>query len=597
MSRTVDTSYFDLPAFREKYLSANGDNAMKFYVEGVKCGRCVQKIESLENQIPGIQALRVNLGTHQLEVEMKDAHSSIGAVAQAIEDLGFHLRPIENENDLAMFTKIDDRREMRRLGVAAVCASNIMMFSFATYFGAEGSLGDFFRLLSFLVYLPVVTYVAQPFYVGFWNSLQKRTLSIDGPMAIASGLGFLFSTVNLVRGVGSVYFDSLSGFLFLILLSRFVQKRLQRSFLSADGNLLIDGMTKARKFLPTGALLWAPSESLQLKDHILVKQGEVIPADGILITEHAMVDASCITGESHPVVKRSAMQIQAGTVLLSQEAVIEVSATAEKSEFGALLNRVLQNTSKKTEMQNLSDRYSQILLLVVFAAAILNLLLTWTASPESAMERSLALIILACPCAMAFGTPLALAFSMKKAFQQGFLIKSGDVFEKILKVQNVFLDKTGTLTGKKMRVIQTVPEKISTREAEITLGLEMNSEHPIAQALRLYVSDQVATPAKIELATEVLGVGIEGEFEGKKYALRSSQAITGKRSVALFEEEVPQIHFILEDRLQAPALKLVGKLKEKGLQVSILSGDSASEVAKICKELGLSQDRCFANGK
>lgn len=586
-----DHSFLDLSSFRKSYVTTSRGDQMKFFVEGVKCSRCVQKIESLAKDHQGLQSLRFNMATHQLEVCIQPTETTFSAVAEKIEKMGFRVTPIKTSEDLVHLTQRADRRDLRRLGVAAICASNIMMFSFATYFGASGDYEKLFQWMSFVLYLPVLSYVALPFYQGFWQALKDRRLSVDGPLAIASVSGFVFSVVNLIRGMGSVYFDSLSGFLFLILLSRFFQRRMQRSFLSYRGTIPLDSFSRARR-VAGGGFVWTPADELKPGDQVFVQAMEPLPVDGVVLSDVISVDASFLTGESHPLIKHKGMAIEAGTILLSKECLVEVRATGEQTQFGHLLRKVLEGSAEKTKIQNDSDRWSQVLLVVVFSLAIAYIGLMGPGNMAVALERALALIILACPCAMAFGTPLALSFSMRRAFQKGFLIKSPDVFEKLLQVKNVFFDKTGTLTGRSLRVSGASPEKISMTDAGLVLALESISKHPIAEALRSYLSPRAFTLAALEQAKEIPGEGVVANFQGSTYSVRSSQGLTGKKSVALFQNGEPRVHFFLEDPVLESSKDLVKNLLARHYSVFIISGDAKAEVELVASQLSLPSAQC-----
>lgn len=592
-----DFSYLDLPDFRQQYLSSDTALQMRFFVDGVKCSRCIEKIESLEGQLPGLTSLRVNLGTHQLEMQLQSEQFKFEPVVKAVEKLGFTLQPIQRKEDLQQLAKIGDRRDLIRLGVAAICASNIMMFSFALYAGATGALASLFQWLSFGLYLPVLTYVALPFYQGFYKALRDRQLSIDGPIVIASVGGFIFSAVNLVRGEGSLYFDSLAGFLFLIQISRFLQKRMQRSFLSFHGKLPIESLSRARKLSTLDdneRFVWTMSERLSPGDLILVKQGEVIPADGVLMSEGCRLDASFLTGESCALVRNQGMAIEAGVILLSGDAVLKVTAVAGQTQFGNLLIKIQESSGQKVKIQNLSDRWSQILLISVFSIAGLFLALAWSTSPAMALERSLALIILACPCAMAFGTPLALSFSLRRAFEKGFVIKSADVFDKLLEIKSVFFDKTGTLTGRGLKVVSIEPANVSAEVLAQVLALQVVSKHPIAEALRRYIPENILPTSGFSEVEERIGQGVSGRYAGSIYKMAGVMVASGAKAVALYKDEQVVVQFNLQDPLLDSAAVLLHSLASRGMQISILSGDSVEEVARVAKQLGLSVSRCLA---
>ena len=204
---------------------------MKFFIDGVKCSKCVAKIENLKSHNSQLETLEVDLAHQTATIELKEKSSSFATVAEELDTLGYKVIPLKPQEDAAEIWKRISTGQLTRLALAGYCAGNIMMFAFAIYFGLQGQMKTVFEWLQLLLYLPVVTYVAWPFYVGLWRGIKQRSLSIDGPMAIASFLGFAVSTWNLIRGEGSIYYDSTSGFLFLILATRYFQTRSRFEYL------------------------------------------------------------------------------------------------------------------------------------------------------------------------------------------------------------------------------------------------------------------------------------------------------------------------------------------------------------------------------
>jgi Cu2+-exporting ATPase/Cu+-exporting ATPase len=587
-----DLSYLDLASFRKDLSDPQYPLRFRFFVEGLRCGRCVEKIEALNGRFAHVQSIRINLPAQQLEVDLANEAAPLSDVIAQVEALGFKASPLRNEEDLSLVSKKENQSELRRLGVAGLCATNIMMFSFALYFGASAEFKTFFEWLCLLIYLPVVTYVAWPFYSHTWSEAKAGRLSIDGPLAVASIAGFVFSTVNLLRGFGPIYYDSLAGFLFLILLSRFLQKRMQRKFLNYRTQMGLKSCFKARRVESPGVWAWVPSAELKVGDLVLVKKGEMIPTDSELVSENIQVDSSFFTGESKPVFKFTEMPVAGGTFLLSSEAQLRVQKTAEESDFGRLVGKVREGALHKTAVQNVSDRYATGLVIAVFALALLNVLFNFAGDLTESIERSLALIVLACPCAMAFGTPLALSFSLKRAFESGFLIKSADVFFKITKIKNVFLDKTGTVTGA-LQVTSVSPGPINKELAEIALGLEQRSIHPIAEALRKYLQPLGFRPSPVHELQNV-PQGVAGFVDGKLYTLQGSDKITLTKSVALFHRGEALLHFNLVDPILDVAQTLIQKMKRRNLNLYLLSGDADAEVRRIGAALELSSQNTFS---
>jgi Cu2+-exporting ATPase/Cu+-exporting ATPase len=568
---------------------------MKFHVHGVKCSRCVEKIEALQTQISDVQSLRFNMLNHELRVELGTSQGSFAKVIQAIEDKGFRLTPIASTQDLVELNKKEYQRELFRLALTGFCAGNIMMFSFANYFGAGKDFSFLFSWLSFGLYLPVLLFSALPFYQGFYSSLKARQLSVDGPLTVASIGGFLFSTFHLFQGSELIYFDSLSGFLFLIMLSRFLQRQLQRRFLGFRGNMPIDSFSRAR-VICQGETVWRPTAALNRGDHLLLKENEVLPVDARLLDPQAFFSTAYLNGESSTLIRLADSVVQAGSILKSSEVKLEVLRLAPETAFGKLIQQVAgqETLSGRAKIQDLADRWTQILLVSVFSIAGVFILANAQNNLSMALERALALIVLACPCAMAFGTPLALSFSLRNAFRKGFLIRHPDVFEKITQVRNVIFDKTGTLTGQKISIHKILPNEISQEKIDLILSLENISSSLYAEAFRDYFKNSAKHIFNLIDHTETPGQGVSGYYQGNLYQIKSSASDSNEKCVALYINGVADCQFSLRDELDVSAIQLSKNLRARGLQQFILSGDSSDQVQGIAKQLNIPASHTFA---
>ena len=578
----ADFSYLDQQDFQRKF---SPGNRIRFYIEGISCGKCVRKIEDLALQVDGLKSIRVDMGDHVAQVEIDREKLEFSRVAEEIKNLGFNPIPLELENTAEKLRHSEDRRALIRLGVAGACAGNIMTFSFATYLGAPKELAGVFSWLSFLLYLPVVFYVAVPFYRGAWASLVRRQISIDLPMAIASLSGFVFSTVQLLRGREDIYFDSLSGFLILILLSRWTQRRLQRRFLRPQELRETLQLERVRQITESG-WVWARSESVGVGQRILLMAMETLPAEAELISSTAHFSLAWLSGESRPKTFLKGSLIPAGARLIAGEAQLAIRKPLAETGFGKILAEVQNFSLSDTRVSNLADRAAQWLLIAVFAAAFIFLVAYWSVSPEEAVRRSLALIILACPCAMAFGTPLALAASLRKARQKGLIVRNASVFEKAARIETVFFDKTGTLTDSDLSLTTPLTD-VPYVYRKVILALENESLHPIAFAFRREFSAELPP---VDGWREVPGLGVSGFIYGKYYELKRNAKPGGQVSCTLFEDHHPILDFNFDSILKPQSRAALDALRAMGIRVKLLSGDSRQVTESVGAQLGFKKD-------
>lgn len=586
----TEYSYLDETPFREAYGSGALHNNMRFYVEGIRCAKCLRKIEALSETIPGLQSIRVEMDTNVVHVAFDPELSPPSYIAEKITALGFKVKPLIPGTDSEANRKIEDRKALIRLAVAGACAGNIMGFALAIYFGSEGIWLKWFSWLSFILYLPVVTYVALPFYRGAIESLKLKQVSIDLPMAVASLAGFLFSTVQLFRGERDFYFDSISGLLFLILLARYVQQSLQRHYLQVSAPF--EELKRVRQ-LKGGKWLWQLSTKLNSGDRFLLQSGEVLPVEAKLLSPRAHFSQAWLTGESKPKVFLSGATISAGAQILGTQALFEFLKPLAETEFGRTMQEVQRFALTKNRAISLADRWTQRLLGGVFCLALLFMLIYWSVDAEEAIRRALALIVIACPCAMAFGTPLAMAFSLKKARAAGLLIADANIFEEVSKIENVFFDKTGTLTELDLSLAADA-NRVPAVYQKVILALENQSMHPIAFAFRRAFSAIGKLPP-VSNFKETPGVGVSGYLYGKFYSLqRDVQNEASGLGCALVEDDRVIYQFAFTANIRPGAQEILQELRQKGFKVSLVSGDNSKATLFAADKLAFAEGEVYS---
>jgi Cu+-exporting ATPase len=578
---TEDYSYLDEPDFSVKYATGAERSEMRFYVGGIRCGKCVRSMEGLVGNMPGLRRLRIEMGKNLAHVEVDPAILKFSEVADAISRLGFSLVPLASETAFEAVRAKEDQQDLIRLAVAGACAGNIMTFAFANYFGAS-SWSALFSWLSFIAYLPVVGFVAVPFYKGAWQSLKSRQISIDLPMTVASLAGFAFSVVELLRGRSDTYFDSLSGFLFLILISRFAHKRLERNFLRPQELSESLRLERVRKVEPSG-WSWRTLEMLVPGDRFLVHAHETLPADAELISSKGYFSLAWLTGEAIGKTFLRGAVVPAGARLISGDALLQVKRSLADTSFGKILQEVQHFSLSKNRVVISADLWAQRLLATVFLVGVTFLILYWSISPEEAVRRTLALLIVACPCAMAFGTPLALASSLKRAQAKGLVVRDANVFEKLNRIKTVFFDKTGTLTETDL-TLTSDSTRVPTVYQKIILGLENGSFHPIAFAFRKAFGSLNLVPP-VDSFQETPAVGVSGYIYGKFYELRKNTLNPSEIGCTLFEDERAVHRFTFRAGIKADALQTLRGLRAQGYEVILLSGDQKAVVNELANAL------------
>ncbi len=569
-----------------------------FYIDGVTCSGCLRKIYSLKPNYPKIE-LSVDMSRNTLLL-LAPKTESTNSIQKDIESLGFKLHPIEDKNDALKINIKENRSFLIKIAVAALFAGNIMLFSVSIYSGAEGDLGKYFEWLTFILFLPILFYSATPFYINTLDSFKRKRLSIDVPITVSIILGAGLSVYNLFYSFGKTYFDSLAILVFLLLSSRYFLKKMQQKYL---------GISYLKSFLPSLARKMSSSgdecemlsaESIKVNDIMLVKKGELIPLDGQLVSKKASLNNSVITGEARPVEITQNQNCYSGTMLLSERAVIKVTSTSSNSRISLLFEKLDAEIKKPSQLTSFTDRASSLFVIILFIIGFIFCCFYLFVDPEEAIHRFLALIILACPCAIALATPLSQSLSLIKASKKGLLIKNAEVFERFVKIKNIVFDKTGTLTVGEFKLIKWERGSPSLHDLQVIYELERNSSHPLANAFKNYYWDHLGKSKAPCLETkshkEVSGVGVSCQIEMDNFELKSYKLNkTDYTAVGLYKNNSLLNVAYLGDELREDSFKTIKMFLKNKFSIFILSGDNEGAVKSVGLKLGLSNKNLFFN--
>lgn len=580
-------SYLDEVDFRKLYLHSQDSLSEQyvFFAEGLHCTSCVHLLENISNYNTDVISARVNFSESSVLVSLKPG-SSLAQVAYVIEELGYRPSLISPQEDIGQKFQMENREIIKRIAVAGFCAGNTMLFVVPVYAGLSGSWAQIFNFLSFMLFLPILLYSAIPFYRGAWTALKYQTVNVDLPITLAMLLGFTFSTFNLIRGDGAIYYDSTASFIFFILTARYLLKRVQQNYLAP---LKIRSFFKDQKYLRLDDDRWEPVPANSLvKDQVLkITRGQTLPAEAELLTPYANVDMSLFNGESMPRIFSQGMKVFAGTQVLDGEVQVRLLGTFAESRLGKLLKELEEGSLTKSPFIALTDRLAQRLIVAVFGLAVLFFVIYSQIDVQEAFNRSLALIVLACPCALAFGSPLTYGLALKTAQKKGILLKDASSFEKMLQLEHVFFDKTGTLTEGQLKLAYSEPAQISSELQRIILSLEASSYHPVAFALRnAWNHPDTLHPVYAE---EVLGRGVRGAWQGSFYEIRhlSETVHESELAVEVLKNGQSQCRLYFSDALRPEAKNLIENLQHRGLFCHLLSGDKKSRVFEIARKCAI----------
>ncbi|MFO0455692.1 MAG: heavy metal translocating P-type ATPase, partial [Planctomycetota bacterium] len=513
----------------------------------------------------------------------------------------------------------ENRRQLINLGVAAALAGNNMLFGAALYFGLLSELGGAIELLfrgaSCLLGLLSVLGPGRVFLRTAWSAIRTRTAHVDIPVAMALLMGTGSGLWNTLRGSGEIYFDSISSLVALLLVGRYIQFRQQRQTAEAVDLLYRLTPRTARKRCGE-EVVETLVELIEPGDFLEVLPGQGISADGTIVSGESNLDEALLTGESRPVLKVQGEAVFAGTWNLTSPIEFVVTRTGRATRMGRLMELMESASRNKPPIIQWANRAGVWFVYGVLTVALITLLYWMRTAPSQAVENTVAVLIVACPCVIALAAPLTLSLAISRAAGRGILIKSGDVLQRLAKPGVVWLDKTGTLTRGLTEIVDWVGER---DWIPYVVALERCSNHPLAvaftsQAVEASLGVSLVDLPAVQSAIQDSRGGIRGRVNDRELIVGNSNLLGEMdidipeayelRAVELAGRGLTATFFAVDgavrgvigigDHLRADSLVTVKSLQAAGWQVGILSGDRPETVAAIGRQLGIPAE--FANG-
>jgi Cu2+-exporting ATPase len=580
-------------------------------IEGVHCGACVWLIERMATIVPGLQYARVGMHDHSVEITFNPNQIKLSQIAEKLSGIGYRLLPwVEGAG--AERYRAESRQRLVQIAIAGFCAMNAMWIAVAIYAGEHSGIAasQILLLRSVGVLLGVVATFGPglAFFRGAWASIKTRTPHMDLPIAIGVGAGALGGLFSLLVGLTDIYFDSVAVLVFLLLVGRWIQFRQQHR--AADAVSMLMRMTPmiAVRVEPDGAHQKVHADSLQVGDRIYVVAGDAIPVDGEVMQGESSIDRSFMTGESRPMAISQGDTVEAGVLNLRAPIIIVASATRADSRITKLMKLVEEASLKRTPIVQLADAIAARFVIIILLLALLTIVFWWHIGPMKALSHSVALLIVACPCALALATPLAIAVTLGRAAKRKLLIRSGETLERLSISGTIWFDKTGTLTtGRPV----AMTDELNDETLRLCASLESQSTHPMARAIvgaAIQRSLALAPMDQIQDVEQTIGAGIRGVVERRYVSIGNANFV--KRSILFWDDHADtrvaeiaargatpvvisidgEFTAVIEvgDALRTESIETVKCLNERGWAVGILSGDHPGAVQAIANRLGTS---------
>jgi P-type Cu2+ transporter len=596
---------FDDAAFRTLYVRPlpEGLATAEVCVPAAHCTACVWLLERLPRLVPGALEARLDLRRATVRLTWDETKTRLSAIAQAMATLGYTPYPARGAAARAAI-RAEDRRHLVRLAIAGACAGNVMLLALALYAGLfseiDPAIGTFFRWLSMAISTVSVLGPGGVFFRSAWAALRTRTIQLDVPIAIGLAAGLVWGVVNTIRGTGEIYFDSLSVLVFALLAGRWIQHRQQRR--TADSLELLFSLTptSARR-VEGNDVCEVPIEALRQGDVVEVRAGDSFPGDGVIVQGRTSVDQSLLTGESRPIAVGEGECVYAGATNISGLIRMRIDAAGAATRLGKLMRLVEESATRRAPIVRFADRIAGWFVVGMLTLAGITFVAQLPRGLETALDHTVALLIVTCPCALGLATPLAMTAAIGRAARRGMLVKGGEAIERLANPGLIFLDKTGTLTEGRMALVEWCGDE---SVKPLVAALESASTHPVARALVRDIPT-TATLAPADIVATV-GAGIEGVVAGRHIKVGSPHFVTGGfEAPAWFHATVadavtqaltpvgvavdgrPVAVAMLGDRLRPDAADAIAALKSAGWRIGMLSGDHETIAACIGRRLGL----------
>jgi len=594
-------------------------------VTGMSCASCAISVETMIQAQPGVKQAAVNFANQQLQVEYSPSQIGLPEMKKVIQSIGYDL--IIDEKNAASQQKDEQNKAYRSLLRKTISGAILTL--------PVVIIGMFFMHIPYANYImlalstPVLFVFGRHFFINAFKQAKHGKANMDTLVALSTGVAWTFSVFNtldpqfwLSRGVHpNVYFEAAAVVIIFIMLGKLLEER-ARSNTSSAIKKLMGLQPKTVRIIKNEQETEVPVEQVQVNDVILVRPGEKIPVDGIVLQGNSYVDEAMISGEPVPVNKSKGIAVFAGTINQKGSFQFTAKKVGKDTMLAQIIQLVQEAQGSKAPVQKLVDKIAGIFVPVVIGIAILAFVVWLIFGGENALTQGLlalvTVLVIACPCALGLATPTAIMVGVGKGAEQGILIKNAESLELGYKVNAIVLDKTGTLTEGKPEVTNTAWAPSANNSIKqlsgILLSIELQSEHPLAEAVVRYLKQQGVVAVPVNNFESITGKGAMGLAGGIVYRVGSAKMIEELRlpvhaslqqQVSLWEAAAKTVIYFtrdkevqavlaIADQVKATSAQAVQALEEIGIDVYMVTGDSQATAAAVAKQTGIKHFKATA---
>ncbi len=620
--QSQDPEQFDLEDVQAEFVNTVGqESEATLLVEGIHCSACVWLIERSLEPLEGVISSEVNLAHHRLRLRWDQSQIKLSRILKRLHALGYIATPFDAERAEGISVK-QNKSMLYRMAFAGFGMANIMWISISLYAGELSASGidpahkQFFHWISLCLATPVLFYSGWPFLRGAFLGLMHRRLNMDLPISIGVIATYAYSVWITLSGVGDAYFDTVVAFLFIILIGRYLEGASRRNATSATSRLM-ELQPRSAMRVENGEPVLVSVRRLTLGDYVLVRPGEKLPVDGLIVDGQSSIDESMLTGESLPVKKQIGDEVAAGTVNGQGTLTVKVNQLGQNTTLAKIIHLVESAQGSKAPIQSLTDRIVPWFVAIVLCLSAATFLFWYYhAGFDKALLASVSVLIITCPCAFGLATPMSLAVSVGHGAGKGVLVKNGAALETLAGVTHIVFDKTGTLTEGRMVVSDVyLSDETSLTEQQVlgfSARVESHSEHSIAKAITARFAE-IDDQKKFDLQKEKLsdfsnipGRGVTAVVANHQIAI-GNKAMMNEQGVDIPVHLKQKSHFVehsmgvavfiavdgqlvaliaVQDKVRDEAKELIDSLRSEGVAITLLTGDSQGAAEYVAESLG-----------
>ncbi|MEX1192115.1 MAG: heavy metal translocating P-type ATPase metal-binding domain-containing protein [Brumimicrobium sp.] len=575
----------NVPEIFEEFIEFQNEDIyiVTFFLPAIHCSSCIYLLENLQKLNTDIIASEANFTARTLKLTVKKGRK-LSEVAALLESIGYKPELRKQKEAKSSY----DKKLLLQLGIAGFAFGSTMLWTFPEYLGLDETFEpfrNFSAYLTLLVAIPVFFYSASSYLKSAYTAIRTKQLNLDIPIALGIIVLFVKSTFSILSQEGFGYMDSFTGFVFFLLIGKWFQSKTYRS-------MSFENDPKA--YFPLGVhRIIGDKEDIVLidklveADRIKVFNEEIIPCDSELLSDKVVIDTSFITGESELVNMRKGDKIYAGSKLIGSSIHLKVLKTTDSSRFADIWNK---STKRETSfIENRENRLSKYFLIIVSILSVAGAITWWFIDPSRILEVVTAILVVACPCALALSFPFVYGNAMRKFGRNGLYFRNSEEIKKLTDIDHIVFDKTGTLTKDRTEGVIYEGEPLSAEQKSALFELTRQSTHPYSKSITQFLADDIAVLASISDFQEVTGKGVQAINEKGEHLKLGSASFVGLKAERTVSGSYFAIDgeiigsFSFQSQLRNNILQTISDL-QKDFKITLLSGDHASD-AKLFDEL------------